>query len=176
MRFYDPTEGTIRLDGIDIQDYRVDDLREQFSVVLQDSVLFSTSIAENIAYARPDADLSEIEEAARAANAHHFIQLMPNGYETHVGDRGIKLSGGERQRIALARAFLRDSPILILDEPTSAVDYQTEALIMESLQRLIAGRTTFLITHRTSLLELCQVVLKVEREGTSLETILSQTK
>jgi ATP-binding cassette, subfamily B, bacterial len=162
MRFYDPTRGRIILDGIDLRDYRLDDLRKQFSVVLQDPILFSTSIAENIAYGRPAASMAEIEAAAKAANAHLFIHEAENGYDTQVGDRGMKFSGGERQRIALARAFLRDAPLLILDEPTSAVDLHTESLIGDALQRLVQGRTTFLITHRPSLLRLCHTVWSVE--------------
>jgi ATP-binding cassette subfamily B protein len=172
MRFYDPTAGRILLDGIDLREYRLDDLREQFSVVLQDPVLFSTTIAENIAYGRPSASMSEIEAAAEAANAHLFIRDAEHGYDTRVGDRGMKLSGGERQRIALARAFLRDAPLLILDEPTSAVDLETESLIGEALDRLTEGRTTFLITHRPSLLGLCDTVWKVEC-GTVVDAALA---
>jgi ATP-binding cassette subfamily B protein len=162
MRFYDPTRGRILLDGTDLRDYRLDDLRRQFSVVLQDPILFSTTIAENIAYGRPSASQAEIEAAAVAAFAHLFIQEIDQRYEAQVGDRGMKLSGGERQRIALARAFLRDAPLLILDEPTSAVDLKTESLICDALERLIAGRTTILITHRPSLLRLCDNVWNVK--------------
>src|SRR5213079_1861397 len=135
----------------------------QFAMVLQDSVLFSTSVAENIAYARPGARLEEIIEAARAANAHDFISRLPQGYDTPVGERGMTLSGGERQRISLARAFLKDAPILILDEPTSAVDVRTEAAILEALERLMEGRTTFLITHRHSALKQCDVIVRIEK-------------
>jgi ATP-binding cassette, subfamily B, bacterial len=147
-RFYDPTAGEILLDGVDLRDYRLTDLRAQFAIVLQQPVLFSTTIAENIAYARPDATASEIEAAARAANAHDFIAALPDGYASQVGEWGMKLSGGERQRIALARAFLKDAPILILDEPTSSVDVKTEAVILEALERLMEGRTVFIISHR----------------------------
>src|SRR5215212_8094946 len=118
----------------------VADLRKQFAIVLQEPVLFSTSIAENIAYANPDATYEEIVAAARAANAHEFITHLPEGYDTQVGERGMRLSGGERQRISLARAFLKDAPILILDEPTSSVDMKTEALIMEAMTRLMHER------------------------------------
>jgi ATP-binding cassette subfamily B protein len=167
MRFYDPASGRILLDGIDLRDYRLDDLRQQFSVVLQDPVLFSTTIAENIAYGRPSASMEEIEAAAVAANAHIFIGEAENGYHTQVGDRGMKLSGGERQRVALARAFLRDAPLLILDEPTSAVDLNTESLICDALERLIQSRTTLLITHRSSLLRLCDSVWNVDNGSVS---------
>ncbi len=138
-RFYDPSSGRILLDGIDLRDYKLADLRSQFGIVLQDTVLFSTSIAENIAYARPDAGRQELEAAAAAANIHDFIMSLPGGYETQVGERGMRLSGGERQRISLARAFLKDARILILDEPTSSVDVKTEALIMEAMERLMVG-------------------------------------
>jgi ATP-binding cassette, subfamily B, bacterial len=161
-RFYDPTRGAILLDGVDLRDYRLADLREQFAIVLQDTILFSTTVAENIAYAWPDAGESDVVAAARAANAHAFIASLPDGYETVVGERGMRLSGGERQRIALARAFLKDAPILILDEPTSAVDLATEAGIMDAMERLAAGRTTLLITHRLSTLEFCQVRLGLD--------------
>jgi ATP-binding cassette subfamily B protein len=151
-RFYDPDSGAVLLDGRDLRDYRLADLREQYAIVLQESVLFSTTIAENIAYARPGARFEEIEAAAKAANAHDFIMELENGYDSHVGERGLSLSGGERQRIALARAFLKDAPILILDEPTSSVDMGTEALIMEAMNRLMVGRTTIMIAHRLSTL------------------------
>jgi ATP-binding cassette subfamily B protein len=161
-RFYDPTGGTILLDGIDLRDYNLADLRNQFSIVLQEPVLFSTTIAENIAYARPGAGENEIIAAAKAANAHDFISRLPHGYGTLVGERGMRLSGGERQRISLARAFLKDSPILILDEPTSSVDVKTEALIVEATERLMRGRTTFIITHRRTLLKYCDRELIIE--------------
>jgi len=162
VRLYDPSEGCVRLDGVDLREYRLDDLRRQFAMVLQDSVLFSTSVAENIAYARPGARLDDIIEAAKAANAHDFISRLPQGYDTPVGERGMTLSGGERQRIALARAFLKDAPILILDEPTSAVDVRSEALIMEALDRLMEGRTTLVVAHRLSTLERCDLRLEIE--------------
>jgi ATP-binding cassette, subfamily B, bacterial len=161
-RFYDPTAGQILLDGVDLRDYRLADLRNQYAIVLQETVLFSTSIAENIAYARPNATEQEIVAAAEAANAHAFISRLPDGYDTRVGERGMRLSGGERQRIALARAFLKDAPLLIFDEPTSAVDVATEATIIEAMERLMRGRTTFLITHRVASLAHCDRVLIVE--------------
>ncbi len=162
MRFYDPTAGAILLDGVDLRDYRLADLRHQYAIVLQDPILFSASIAENIAYARPEARDEEVVAAASAAGIHNFITSLPRGYETPVGDRGVLLSGGERQRIALARAFLKDAPLLVLDEPTSSVDVGTEATIIEALRDLSAGRTTFLIAHRLSTLELCDTVIRVE--------------
>ena len=161
-RFYDPQRGRILLDGSDIRDYRLSDLREQFAMVLQDTILFSTTVAENIAYGRPAAPLPEIEAAARAANVHDFVAGLPDGYGTVVGERGLLLSGGERQRIALARAFLKDAPILLLDEPTSAVDTGTETLIMEAMERLMEGRTTFMISHRRSTLANCDRLLRLQ--------------
>jgi ATP-binding cassette subfamily B protein len=161
-RFYDPTAGAILLDGVDLRDYRLADLRNQFAIVLQEPVLFSTSIGENIVYGRPEADAEEMVAAAQAADIHRFIESLPEGYETPVGERGMTLSGGERQRISLARAFLKDAPILILDEPTSSVDLKTEATIVEAMERLMAGRTTFMIAHRLSTLESCSVRLRVQ--------------
>jgi ATP-binding cassette subfamily B protein len=161
-RFYDPSSGSIRLDGIDLRDYRVADLRNQFSPVLQESVLFSTSVAENIAYARPGASEAEIVRAARAAHAHEFIAELPEGYATRVGERGMRLSGGERQRIALARAFLKDAPILLLDEPTSSVDLRTEAVIAEAMDHLMCDRTTLMIAHRPGTLRGCDLLLRLE--------------
>lgn len=162
-RFYDPTSGVVLLDGVDLRDYRVADLRRQFAIVLQHPLLFSTTIAENVAYGRPGAPREAIEQAATAANAHDFISRLPRGYDTQVGELGQKMSGGERQRIALARAFLRDAPVLILDEPTSSVDLKTEAVILEALERLMASRTVFLITHRPSSWTMCDVRLQLER-------------
>jgi ATP-binding cassette, subfamily B, bacterial len=161
-RFYDPSYGAVLLDGVDLRDYRLEDLRNQFAIVLQDPVLFSTTIGENIAYGRAEATGEEIVEAARAADAHDFISALPLGYGTDVGERGMTLSGGERQRIALARAFLKDAPILILDEPTSSVDTKTEGTIIDAMERLMAGRTTFMIAHRLSTLASCDVRMEVE--------------
>lgn len=163
MRFYDPTSGHVVLDGIDVREYRIADLRKQFAVVLQEPVLFAASIAENIAYGKPDANDEEIMAAAKAAASHEFISGLPAGYDTQVGERGSSLSGGERQRISLARAFLRNSPILILDEPTSSVDIHTEAAIMQATERLVSGRTTFMIAHRLSTLKSCDLVLVLKR-------------
>src|SRR6266700_3777796 len=161
-RFYDPQHGAILLDGTDLREYRLTDLRRQFAVVLQDPVLFSVSIAENIAYAAPGASREQIVAAAQAANAHEFIARLPQGYDTQVGERGVKLSGGQRQRIALARAFLKDSPVLILDEPTSSVDAKTEAAIVEALERLKRGRTVIVISHRSTTLAGCSAFLTVD--------------
>lgn len=162
MRFYDPLHGTIHIDGQDIKQFKVVDYRSQFSLVLQDPVLFSTTISENIRYGRPNATDKEVIEAATAANAHNFIMENKDGYEALVGERGMQLSGGERQRISLARAFIKNAPILILDEPTSSLDIKTEALIMEAMERLMAGRTTFMITHRLDSLSSCNVILHLE--------------
>jgi len=161
-RFYDPTNGQILLDGVDLREYRLADLRSQFAIVLQEPVLFSTSITENIAYARPEATEEEIVQAAQMADAHDFILELPNGYQTVVGERGIRLSGGERQRISLARAFLKDAPILLLDEPTSSVDMKTEAAILKATERLMRGRTTFTVAHRLSTLENCDITLELD--------------
>ena len=151
-RFYDVREGCITLDGVDIRRLTIQSLREQISIVLQEPLLFSGTIYENIRYGRLEASREEIEAAARAASAHDFISGLPQGYETPIGERGSRLSGGERQRISIARAFLKDSPILILDEPTSAIDTHTEAEIISALELLMEGRTTFVIAHRLSTL------------------------
>ena len=162
-RFYDPTAGQILLDGNDLRDYKVADLRAQFAIVLQEPVLFSTTIADNIAYGRPGAHHDEIVMAAKAAHIDDFIGRLPEGYRTSVGERGMSLSGGERQRIALARAFLKDAPILILDEPTSSVDLETEAMIIDSMKELKLERTTFIIAHRLTALRTCAVLFQIER-------------
>ena len=132
-RFYDPQRGRVLLDGLDVRALNLESLRRQISMVLQEPVLFSGTIADNIRYGRLDATMDEIVEAARAANAHDFIARLPNGYETDIGERGVRLSGGERQRICVARAFLKDAPILILDEPTSSIDSKTESVILDAL-------------------------------------------
>src|SRR5262249_54411431 len=167
LRLYDPTAGRILLDCVDLRDYKLADLRNQFSVALQDPVLFSVSVAENIAYARPEASEKEVIAAASCANAHEFIMALPDGYRTLVGERGMRLSGGERQRIALARAFLKDAPILVLDEPTSSVDLKTESAIMDAMERLMRGRTTLMIAHRLSTLSQCDLRLALENGRSS---------
>lgn len=151
-RFYEPDAGMIRIDGMDYRDISLQDMRRQIGIVLQEPFLFNGSIAENIAYGKPGADFSEVMEAAKAANAHHFILAKPDGYDSMVGERGAKLSGGERQRVSIARAILHNPRILILDEATSSVDVETEKQIQEAIGRLIKGRTTFAIAHRLSTL------------------------
>ena len=147
-RFYDPTAGRLTLDGRDIREITKKSLRQHIAIVLQDTLLFSTTVRENIAYGRPDATDEEIREAARRAQADEFISQLPNGYESEVGERGGHLSVGQRQRIGIARAFLKNAPILLLDEPTSALDPTTESAIMETIKDLMRGRTTIIITHR----------------------------
>jgi ATP-binding cassette subfamily B protein len=151
-RFYDPSEGRILIDGVEMRRVQVNDLRRQLGIVLQEPFLFPGTIAENIAYAKPDATPEEIMRAAKAANAHEFVMRFPDGYDTQVGERGVRLSGGERQRLSIARAILHDPRILILDEATASVDTETEKQIQEAIGRLIKGRTTFAIAHRLSTL------------------------
>lgn len=150
MRFYDPTEGRITLNGLDLRHLTLESLRQNMALVLQEPVLFSSTIRENIAYGRPEATNEEIEAAARAGGAHDFIHALPQGYETQIGERGVTLSGGQRQRLSIARAFLKDAPILILDEPTSALDSATEQQVLDALKRLMKDRTTLIIAHRLS--------------------------
>jgi ATP-binding cassette subfamily B protein len=163
-RFYDPVEGCISLDGVDLRNYKLADLRQQYSIVPQEPMLFSTTVAANVAYARPDASRADVVEAAKMAGAHEFIMRMPKEYDTPIGEGGLVLSGGERQRLAIARAFLKDAPVLILDEPTSAVDVNAEQIIIDALEKLMRGRTTFMIAHRLSTLERSDLVL-VLRDG-----------
>lgn len=158
-RFYDPSHGRILLDGRDTKTLTLQSLRSQVSIVLQEPLLFSGSIAENIRYGRLDATLDEIVAAAKDANAHDFIERLPEKYNTQIGERGAQLSGGERQRIAVARAFLKDAPILILDEPTSSIDSRTESVILDALDRLMVGRTTFIVAHRLSTIRNAEKIL-----------------
>jgi ATP-binding cassette, subfamily B, bacterial len=158
-RFYDPKQGRILLDGVDTHDLTLKSLRAQISIVLQEPLLFSGTISENIRYGRLEATREEIIEAAQAANAHDFIMRLPQKYDTMLGERGAAISGGERQRLAVARAFLKNAPILILDEPTSSVDSKTEAVILDALDRLMLGRTTFMIAHRLSTLHHADLIL-----------------
>jgi subfamily B ATP-binding cassette protein MsbA len=175
-RFYDPTGGRVLVDGVDVTDYKLSGLRNQIGFVLQDTVLFVGTIRDNIAYGRTDATPEEIIEAAKMANAHEFISAMPKGYDSLVGERGLTLSGGQRQRIGIARAVVRNSPILILDEPTAALDTESEKVVMEALERLMQGRTCITIAHRLSTIRNSHkiVVLKagvVAEEGTHAELI-----
>ncbi|MCJ2129307.1 ABC transporter ATP-binding protein [Methylobacterium sp. E-045] len=163
QRLYDVTGGRVLIDGTDVAGVRQDSLRRSLAIVPQEPVLFHRSLAENIAYARPEATMAEIERAARLANAHDFIARLPKGYATLVGERGVKLSGGERQRVALARAFLADAPILILDEATSSLDSESEALIQEAMERLMRGRTAIVIAHRLSTVRALDRILVFDR-------------
>jgi ATP-binding cassette subfamily B protein/subfamily B ATP-binding cassette protein MsbA len=161
-RFYDVCEGSISLDGHDIRDLTLRSLRQQISIVLQDVFLFHGSARENILFGRPDATEEEMIDAAQIANAHEFITQLPNGYDTMIGERGVKLSGGQRQRIAIARAVLKNAPILILDEATSSVDAETEALIQQALERLMVGKTTMVIAHRLSTVRSADLIVVLE--------------
>lgn len=168
LRFYDVTDGRILLDSVDIRRIRLRDLRRQWALVPQEPILFATSVRDNIAYGRPDAKLDEIVTAAQAANAHAFIVELPEGYDTVIGAGGVKLSGGQRQRIGIARALLFDAPILVLDEPSAALDAQAEREVMEALDRLMQGRTTFVIAHRLSTIRNADLILVME-EGHIVE-------
>ena len=167
-RFYDPTGGSIILDGRDIRQITKKSLRAQIAIVLQDTLLFSTTVRENIAYGRPDATEDEIIEAARRAQADEFIRQMPQGYDSLVGERGGHLSVGQRQRIGIARAFLKNAPILLLDEPTSALDPATESAIMETIKELMRGRTTLIATHRLATIHSLDQIIVLEH-GRSVE-------
>jgi ATP-binding cassette subfamily B protein/subfamily B ATP-binding cassette protein MsbA len=168
-RFADAAAGRVVVDGYDVRDVQLKSLRNNIAIVLQEPFLFPLTIAENIAYGRPHASPAEIEAAARAANAHEFISRLPAGYRTVVGDRGATLSVGERQRLSIARALLKDAPILILDEPTSALDAETEAALVEALERLTRGRTTFIIAHRLSTVRRAHRIVVLE-QGRIVET------
>jgi subfamily B ATP-binding cassette protein MsbA len=162
-RFWDVTEGRIRLDGIDVRDLRLADLRGAIGLVPQEPALFSGTVAENIGYGRPGAAAPEVEAAARAAHAHEFIERLPRGYDTLVGERGVKLSGGQRQRVAIARALLKDPAVLVLDEATSSLDTESERLIEDAMERLLAGRTTLIIAHRLSTVRRADRLLVLDR-------------
>ncbi|MGE0725625.1 MAG: ATP-binding cassette domain-containing protein, partial [Alphaproteobacteria bacterium] len=162
-RVWDPQSGTVRIDGTDIREFTLDSLRHNIGVVFQDTTMFYRTIAENLRIAKPDATDAELERAARLAEAHDFIMAQPQGYDTLVGERGITLSGGERQRLAIARAILKDPPILILDEATSALDATTEARIQHALNDLMKGRTTFIIAHRLSTVRNADLILVLDR-------------
>ena len=167
-RFYDPTAGRVRIDGVDVREYVLDDLRHAVGMIFQETVLFSATVAENIAYGRPDATREQIVAAARAAHAHDFITQLANGYDTVVGERGVSLSGGQKQRLAIARAFLLDPRILILDDATSSLDSKTERLIQEDMRRVCLGRTAFVIAHRLTTVRHAEQVI-VLREGRIVE-------
>jgi ATP-binding cassette, subfamily B, bacterial len=161
-RLYEPTSGRVLIDGQDIREYRLDTLREQIGMVLQESMLFQTTVLENIRYGRPDASIDEIMQAARAARVDQFVSRLPDGYSTIVGARGSTVSGGERQRIAIARAMIRNPPILLLDEPTTGLDVENEQLVIEALECLMRGKTTLLISHRLTLIERVDRVLVID--------------
>jgi len=167
-RFYDPSAGAVRVDGIDVRDYRLQALRDQIGYVLQETVLFRGTVADNIAYGRAGATEEEVIAAAKAANADEFISRMPNGYKSMVGDRGDTLSGGQRQRIGIARAIIRNNPILILDEPTAALDTESERLVIEALERLMKGRTVLTIAHRLSTIRDADKII-VLKDGVAAE-------
>jgi subfamily B ATP-binding cassette protein MsbA len=170
-RFYDPDSGTVRIDERDLRGATVESVRASTALVAQDIQLFGASVADNIRYGRLEATNAEVEEAARAANAHRFIEALPQGYETPVGERGVKLSGGQRQRVSIARAVLKDAPVLLLDEATSSLDAESEALVQEALARLMQGRTTFVVAHRLATVRAADRILvldegRVVEEGT----------
>ena len=161
-RFYDPIKGSVRIDGTDLRAYQQRSLREHISVVLQETVLFQGTIWQNIAYGKPNATRAEIIKAAELANASEFIEKMPRGYDSHVGERGVSLSGGQRQRIAIARAVIRNTPILILDEPSSGLDAESEKLVFEALDRLMKGKTSIVIAHRLSTIRAADIIFVVQ--------------
>ncbi|HXR98361.1 MAG TPA: ABC transporter ATP-binding protein [Terriglobales bacterium] len=167
-RFYDPTTGVVKIDGVDVRSYRQSSLRSQMAFVLQDTILFQGPIWQNIAYGRPDASRRDIEKAAEMANATEFIDKMPDRFDTIVGERGVTLSGGQRQRIAIARAVIRNSPLLILDEPTTGLDAESERLAFEALDRLMQGKTTIVVAHRLATVERADVIFVIE-DGTVAE-------
>jgi subfamily B ATP-binding cassette protein MsbA len=161
-RFYDPVSGTVTIDGTDIKGFTLGSLRDQISFVLQDTLLFHAPIWQNIAYGRPEANRAEIVRAAELANAHEFIKDMPDGYDTMVGERGVTLSGGQRQRIAIARAVIRNTPILVLDEPTSGLDAQSEQAVFEALDRLMEGKTSIVIAHHLATIVRANMIFVVK--------------
>ncbi len=161
-RFYDVCQGRITLDGHDLRDIKLSSLRQQISIVLQDVFLFHGTVRENILFGNPEATEAEVVRAAEVANAAEFIERLPDGYNTLIGERGVKLSGGQKQRLAIARAVLKDAPILILDEATSSVDTETELLIQQALERLMVGRTTLIIAHRLSTIRNADQIVVLE--------------
>jgi ABC-type multidrug transport system fused ATPase/permease subunit len=175
-RFFEPTSGRVLIDGVDVSQYRLRSLRERIALVLQDAMLFGGSVAENIRYGRLDATDEEVEQAAKAAHAHEFIMRLPNGYDTPLAEAGGSLSGGERQRLGIARALLKDAPILILDEPTSSLDALSEEMVFSALRRLREGRTTVVIAHRLSTIRDANRILvlhegRIAAQGTHQELL-----
>jgi ATP-binding cassette subfamily B protein len=164
-RFYDVNEGVIRIDGKDIREVTLKSLRSQIGIVQQDVYLFAGTVFENIAYGKPGATMDEVIEAAKNANAHDFIMSFPDGYNTDIGQRGIKLSGGQKQRLSIARVFLKNPPILIFDEATSALDNESEKVVQDSLESLAKNRTTFVIAHRLTTIQNAQKILVLTEEG-----------
>jgi subfamily B ATP-binding cassette protein MsbA len=162
-RFYDVTGGAILIDGVDIRQVTLRSLRDQIGIVTQDTVLFDDTIATNIAYGMPGASREQIEAAARAAHAHDFIAALPDGYDTRIGERGQRLSGGQRQRLAIARALLKNSPMLILDEATSSLDAESERLVQDALMTLLLNRTSFVIAHRLSTVRRADAIIVMDR-------------
>jgi ATP-binding cassette subfamily B protein len=168
-RFYDPDSGIVKIDGRDVRQYRQKSIRDQVSFVLQETVLFHAPVWRNIAYGKPDASREEILLASQQANAHEFIEKMPEGYDTMIGERGVTLSGGQRQRIAIARAVIRNSPILILDEPSSGLDAASEQLVFEALDRLMSAKTSIVIAHRLATIQRANKIFVVN-DGTIVES------
>ena len=173
-RFYDVSSGRITIDGMDIRDIKLNDLRNNVGIVQQDVYLFAGTILDNIRYGRMDATDEEVVRAAKNANAHEFIMNLPEGYETNIGQRGVKLSGGQKQRLSIARVFLKNPPILIFDEATSALDNESEKVVQESLEKLAKNRTTFVIAHRLSTIRNAQRILVLTEEGIAEEGTHSQ--
>jgi ATP-binding cassette subfamily B protein len=163
MRFHDPQFGRIVLDGVPIDQMDLHDLRQRMAIVPQEPVIFSGSVIENIRYGRPDASLAEVQAAAEAAYAQEFIRDLPEGFDTYLGDRGVRLSGGQRQRIAIARAILKNPPLLLLDEATSALDAQSEKMVQAALDKAMVGRTTLVIAHRLATVQRADVIWVLER-------------
>ena len=178
-RFYDVSDGSVKIDGKDVRDVTIESLRQQIGIVLQDNILFSDSVKSNILMGKPGASDEEVIEAAKAANAHDFIMELPEGYETKVGERGVKLSGGQKQRVAIARVFLKNPTILVLDEATSALDLESESLIQDSLERLAQNRTTIIVAHRLSTITHADKICVIENgelaeEGSHSELMKSK--